>query len=75
MMTWKYDDDCFVCGKAETEERVLFECNRYGEERERWRGVIQMEDDMHEYDVIKWCQLESDEKEKETISFLSFDMM
>ena len=32
-MAWKYDDDCCGCGQVETEEHVLFECNRYGEER------------------------------------------
>ena len=39
-MAWKYDDDCCRYGQVETEEHVLFECNRYGEERVRWRGVI-----------------------------------
>ena len=34
MMAWKYDDDLCGCGQAETEEHVLFEYNRYGEERE-----------------------------------------
>ena len=32
-MAWKYDDDCCGCGEVETEEHVLFECNRYGVER------------------------------------------
>ena len=36
----------------ETEKHVLFECNRYGEERVRWRGVIQMKDDMHAFIYI-----------------------
>ena len=31
----KYQDDLCRCGKVETEERVLFECNRYGQEQER----------------------------------------
>ena len=31
-MAWKYDDDCYGCGQVKTEEHVLFECNRYGEE-------------------------------------------
>ena len=35
IMVWKYDDDCCECRQVETEEHVLFECNRYGEE-----GVI-----------------------------------
>ena len=48
MMAWKYDNECCGCGQVETEEHVLFECKRYGEERVRWRGLI-----MHEYDVIK----------------------
>ena len=25
----------------EIEEHVLFECNRYGQERERWRGTVE----------------------------------
>ena len=40
-MAWMYDDDCCGCGQVEIEEHVLFECNRYGEVRVRWRGVIQ----------------------------------
>ena len=36
---------------------MLFECNRYGEEQVRWRGVIQMKYGMHEYDVIKRVQV------------------
>ena len=60
-MTWKYDDDCCVCEQVETEEHVLFECNRYREERVRWRGVIQMKDGMHDYDGIKRYKLESAE--------------
>ena len=52
-MAWKYDGDCCGCRQIETEEHVLFECNRYGEERVRLRGVMQMEHGMHEYDVIK----------------------
>ena len=55
--------------EVETEERVLFEFKRYGEERGRWREVILMKDGMHEYDVIKGYKLESDEIEKETRRF------
>ena len=62
-MAWKHDDECYGYGQVETEERVgTVECNRYGEERGRWGGVIKMKDGMHEYDVIKG--LESDEVEK-----------
>ena len=32
-LAWKYDDDCCRCRQVETEEHVLFECKRYGEER------------------------------------------
>ena len=32
-MAWMYDDDYCGCGQVETEEHVLFECKRYGEER------------------------------------------
>ena len=28
--TMKYQDDLCGCGQEETEEHVLFECNRYG---------------------------------------------
>ena len=69
-MAWKYDDDCCVCGQVETEEHVLFECNRYRDERVRWRRVIKMKDDRHEYDVIKGYKLESDEIEKEIMQCL-----
>ena len=41
-MAWKYDDDCCGCGQVETEEHVLFECNRYREERVGWRGVMNL---------------------------------
>ena len=37
MMAWNYDDDCCGRGQVETEEHVLFERNRYREERVRWR--------------------------------------
>ena len=47
IMAWKYNDDCCGCGQVETEEHVLFESNRYGEERVGWRGVIQMKDGMN----------------------------
>ena len=36
-------DDCCGYGQVETEEHVIFECNRYGEERVRWRGASKME--------------------------------
>ena len=29
------------------DEHVLFECNRYREERVRWKGVIKRKDGMH----------------------------
>ena len=69
-MAWKYDEDCCGCGKVETEEHVLFECNCYREDRVRWRGVIKMKDGRHEYDVIKGYKLEGAEIEKETKQFL-----
>ena len=62
-MAWKYADDCSGCGQVETENHVLFECNRYREERLRRDG-------MHEYDVIKGYKLESAGIEKETMRFL-----
>ena len=37
-MAWMYGG-C-GCGQVETEDHVLFECNRYREVRIRWRGVI-----------------------------------
>ena len=46
-MAWKYEDNCCGCGQVETEEHVLFDCNRYREERVRWRGVIKRKDGMH----------------------------
>ena len=49
---------------------MQFECNRYGKERGRWRGVIEMKDGRHEYDVMKGYKLESDEIKKETMRFL-----
>ena len=52
---------------SETEEHVLFECNRYGQERERWRRTIEiLEDGMCEYQVIiKGYHEDNDEMEKE----------
>ena len=53
-MKWKYQDDMCGCGQMETEEHVLFECNRYGQERERWRGTVErLKVDMCEYEGIK----------------------
>ena len=69
-MAWKYDDDCCGCGQVETEEHVQFACNRYGEERLRWRGVIKGKEVVHEYNVIKGYKLENAEIEKETMIFL-----
>ena len=51
-MAWKYEDDSCGCGQVKTEEHVLFECNRYREERVRWRGVIKIKEGRHEYYVI-----------------------
>ena len=48
---------------------MLFGCNRYGEERVRWRGVIKRKDGMPEYDVIKGYKLENAEIEKYTMIF------
>ena len=55
----------------ETEEHVLFECNRYGQERERWRGTIKgLNDGMCEYEVIKGYHVDNDEIGKETMRYL-----
>ena len=55
----------------ETEEHVLFECNRYGQERERWRVTIErLKDGMCQYEVIKGYHVDSDEIETETMSYL-----
>ena len=60
-MKWKYQDDLCGCGQVETEEHALFEGNRYGEERERWRGTIEiLKDDMCEYEVIQGHHVYSD---------------
>ena len=70
-MKWKYQDDLCGCGQVEAEEHVLFECNRYGQERERWRGTLEiLEDDMCEYEVIKGYHVDNDELEKETMRYL-----
>ena len=46
----------------ETEEHELFECNKYGQERERWRGTIKR----HVcYEVIKWYYVASREGNNE----------
>ena len=68
-MAWKYEDDCSRCAQVEAEEHVLFECNRYREERVRWRGGIKMKDGIHEYHVIKRYTLESAQIDKETMRF------
>ena len=70
-MKWKYQDDLCGCGQVETEEHVLFECNQYGQERERWRGTIErLEDDMCQYEVIKGYHVDNDEMEKATMRYL-----
>ena len=59
-MHWKFKDD--LCGHVETEEHVLFECNRYGQERQRWRGTIKkLQYGMCEYEVIKGYHMENRE--------------
>ena len=35
-MRCRYQDDLCGCGQVETEGHALFECNRYGKEREPW---------------------------------------
>ena len=71
MMKLKYQDDLCGCGQEETEERGLFECNRYGQKRERWSGTIKrLNDGMCEYEVMKGYHVESDEIEKETMRYL-----
>ena len=46
--------DLCGCGQVGTADYVLFECNRYGQERERWGVVIKrLNDGMCEYEVIK----------------------
>ena len=63
-MKWKYQDDLRGCGHVETEKHVLFECNRYGQERERWRGTRErLKYGICEYEVIKGYHVESDETE------------
>ena len=60
-----------MCGQLETKEHVLFECNRYGQERERWRGTIKGQNaGMCEYEVIQGYQAESEEIRKERMSYL-----
>ena len=50
MMKLKYQDHLCEYGHVETEEHVFFECNRYGQERERWRETIKrLNDGMCEY--------------------------
>ena len=70
-MQWKSQDDLCGCGQVETEEHVLFECNRYGQEREQWGGTIErLKDDMCEYEVIKGYLVDNDKMEKETMRYL-----
>ena len=66
---WKYYDDLCGCGQVETEEHV--ECNRYEQERERWKGKIKrLKDGICEYEVIKGYNVESDGIERETMWYL-----
>ena len=70
-MKWKYQDDLCGCGQVETEEHVLFACNRYGQERKQLRGTIErLEDDVYEYEVIKGYHVDNDKMEKETMRYL-----
>ena len=72
MMTWKYDNCRCGCGLVETEIHLLFEYTLYGEERERWRGVVgDLKDGMDEYEIIKGYHVRSDEIEKETMRYTS----
>ena len=50
---------------------MLFECTLYGEERNRWRGVVRdLKDDMEEYEMIKGYYMRSEKIEKETMRYL-----
>ena len=43
-----------ICVGVETGEHILFECNRYVEERKQWIGIIKRPNgSMCEYEVIK----------------------
>ena len=55
----------------ETDKHLLFECNQYGQERERWRGTIEiLKDGMCKYEIIKGYHAASDEIEQETMRYL-----
>ena len=70
-MAWKYDDCRCRCGLVETEMHMLFECTSYGEERERWKGVVgDLKDGMDEYKIIKGYHVRSDEKNEKTMRYM-----
>ena len=70
-MTLKYQGNLCECGQVETGEPVLFECNRYGQERERWRGTVErLKYVMCVYGVTIVYDVDSDELEKETMRYL-----
>ena len=37
-MAWKHADEHCVCGRVESEEHVLFDCNRYIDMGRGWKG-------------------------------------
>ena len=39
-MSWKYDDEHFVCDEVESEEHVLLDCNLYMDVRGRWKEKL-----------------------------------
>ena len=73
-MKWKNQDDLCGCGQVESEEHVLFECNRHGQELDRLRGTLKiLKNGMCEFEVIKGYHVESDEIEKETMRYFRVD--
>ena len=65
-MKWKYQDDVRGCGQVETEEHVLFEYNRNGQER----TIERLKDRMCEYEIIKGYHVENDEIEEEAMRYV-----
>ena len=39
-MSWKCDDEHYVCGEMESEEHVFLYCNMYMDVRRRWKEKL-----------------------------------
>ena len=68
-MSWKYNDEHYVCGEVESEEHMLLDCNLYMDVRRRWKEKLALVN-VDVYNVIKGYEANNDCIERETMWYL-----